>query len=459
MLRRLQDYLSKPVSVQSLAATRMLFGAIILWDVWSYIKHTRIDRYYVQPDILFPYFELEWIQPFSPAVLYILWLTLGLLSLFVMVGFRYRFSIIGLTAIFTYFFLLDRSQYLNHHYMIILYAVLLCFMPAHKAYSMDARRRPEWRSEFIPNWPVATLRLQTEIILIYAGIVKITGDWLQGEPLRMWISDKLLAVPFGFLFQYDWAILAGAWGTIVLHIVGAPLLLWERTRFPVFMVYCVFHMTNAALFNIGVFPWLTIAITLIFFAPDWPRRLARWSLSKFEELPPPPKVDLPELPRIGTAAFVALTIWFSVQIVLPQRQAFFPTDVKWTGDGHRFSWRMRIYDRDAEARFRIVDPESGQVWEVEPRDYLSRRQARIAMTRPDTIHNFVRKLEGIWLEDGYPDVEIYADIQKSLNGRAFQTFIDPDVDLTNVRYNYFGTDDWVLPLTTPLKGTELASRP
>ena len=30
---------------------------------------------------------------------------------------------------------------------------------------------------------------------------------------------------------------------------------------------------NASLFQIGVFPWVMIFLTTIFFAPDWPRRM------------------------------------------------------------------------------------------------------------------------------------------------------------------------------------------
>jgi hypothetical protein len=171
--------------------------------------------------------------------------------------------------------------------MVILFAVLLCVLPAHRAFSLDALIRPRLRSATVPYAAVFVLRVQVEIILIYAGIVKITEDWLKGEPLASGCAPRPTQVPMGALFAYDWVILAGAWGTILLHIVGAPLLLWERTRLPVFALYCVFHMANAYFFNIGIFPWLTIGATLILFAPDWPQRTARWLAGRFEALPPP----------------------------------------------------------------------------------------------------------------------------------------------------------------------------
>jgi vitamin K-dependent gamma-carboxylase len=97
-----------------------------------------------------------------------------------------------------------------------------------------------------------------------------------------------------------------------------------------------------------------MAVSLIFFEPDWPQRLARRVLGLFEALPP---IRL-RSPQVAVAApgrglLVLLAVWFALQLAIPQRQIFFPNLVGWTGDGHRFSWRMRIYDRDAEGVFTV----------------------------------------------------------------------------------------------------------
>lgn len=54
-MNRLNAILSRPVNIQSLVAIRVLFGAILLWDWWRYIRHDRIYRYYVEPDLWFPF--------------------------------------------------------------------------------------------------------------------------------------------------------------------------------------------------------------------------------------------------------------------------------------------------------------------------------------------------------------------------------------------------------------------
>jgi vitamin K-dependent gamma-carboxylase len=446
-VRRLAARLAAPVSIRSLAAFRIVFGALLVWDTWRFVAADRIWRYYVAPEFTFTYPGFGWVAPLPEPWIHVAWGLVGVTAFLVMVGLFYRVAIVAFTLIFTYFFLLDKAQYLNHFYMVILFAVLLCVLPAHRAFSFDALIWPRLRSATVPYAAVFVLRAQVEIILIYAGVVKITEDWLKGEPLGLWLRAQADQVPMGALFAHDWVILAGAWGTILLHIVGAPLLLWERTRLPVFALYCVFHMANAYFFNIGIFPWLTIGATLIVFAPDWPQRAARRLAGRFETLPPQAPAPAPDAGRLPTLALLGLVIWLAVQVAVPLRHLAFPTEVHWTGDGHRFAWRMRMYDREARGYFVVADA-AGRAWVVEPEDFLSPRQARGMLARSDMIWQFANHLGDLWEAAGHGDVAVHAHIEKSLNGRAFQRFVDPEVDLTRVRFDLLGPDAWVLPLTT-----------
>jgi hypothetical protein len=111
---------------------------------------------------------------------------------------------------------------------------------------------------------------------------------------------------------------------------------------------------------------------------------------------------------------------------------------------------MRMYDRDARGYF-LVEAPDGRLWVIEPEDFLTDRQARVMRTRADMIWQFAQYLEVVWAEAGYPEVAVHARIEKSLNGRAHQPFVAPEIDLTAVEWNLFGPDEWVLPLTTPLE--------
>jgi len=447
---RTRASLSTPVSGLSLAMFRIALGALLVWDCWRFIRYDRIWRYWVAPEFHFTYPGFGWVAPLPEPWIHLAWLGVGASAFLVMLGLFYRVAIVALTVGFGYFFLLDKAEYLNHFYLVLLFLILMCVLPAHRMLSLDAWLRPSVRRDHVPCASVFILRAQMEVMLIFAGLVKLTPDWLAGEPLGLWLRGQADDFAFGFLFAHDWVILTGTWATVALHVLGAPLLLWHRTRLATFAVYCTFHAANAMFFNIGIFPWLTIAATTIFFAPDWPRRLARWLLGRFEDLPPHVPSTPPAARGLPGVVLAAIIGWIAVQVALPLRAGFFPTEVRWSGDGHRFSWRMRIYDRHAEGAFTVTA--DGREWIVDPTDHLTRRQAGKMMVRSDMIHQFAGYLADVWKDAGYSEVAVRADIRKSLNGRPAQPFVDPSVDLAAARLGYWRHDDWVVPLTVPVWG-------
>lgn len=445
-LSRWRQNLSRPVSGQSLAVFRFLFGAMIFWDFWRFILDDRLWRYWIEPEFHFSYPGFGWITAPPEPWVHVAWIGVGISAIMVATGLFYRAAIFALTLLFGWFFLIDAAEYLNHFYLVLLYALILCCLPAARVWSLDAWLFP--RRQAVPYAAVYILRVQTEIMLVFAGLVKLTPDWLAGEPLGLWIRDRTAGMWLEPLAQHDGLIVAACWLVIALHVLGAPLLLWRRTRFAVFLLYCVFHIGNAWAFNIGIFPWLTIAATTIFFAPDWPSRLLRrLGIARFDTVPPSPcRAEL--LPR---AAMLAMAIWIAVQIALPLRGLAFASEVRWSGDGHRFSWRMRIYDRFADGVFVVTDRDTGQQWIVHPDDFLTPRQTDKMLVRADLVHQFANHLARIWAEEG-SDVSVTAEICKSLNGRPCQPFINPKVDLTQVAVNPFGSDPWVMPLDIPVWG-------
>ncbi|WP_425479232.1 hypothetical protein [Hoeflea halophila] len=153
---------------------------------------------------------------------------------------------------------------------------------------------------------------------------------------------------------------------------------------------------------------------------------------------------------VSAFALVGMGVWLILQIALPARAWFIPTEVRWTGDGHRYSWRMRIYDRVAVGRFIVTA--DGQRWIVDPADHLSHRQARMMLVRPDMIYQFAHYLKADREKAGYTSIAVQADIWKSLNGRPMQRYIDPDVDLITAPFSPIGSNSWVLPLDIPVWG-------
>ena len=267
----------RPVDASSLAVFRIVFGALMLFEAVNYGGFLCLDCMYRDTDFLFKYHHFEWARMLPGRGLEIVFVVMGLAATGVMLGLFYRLSSVLLLVTFSYLFLLDQALYLNHFYLAIIFCAILVFVPAHRHWSLDARRRPGFASATVPNWGRLWLGAQLEIVLIYAGLVKLNADWLNLEPMRLWMTNQSAdeAAIFQWLTQ-DWGIAAASYGSIVLHLIGAPLLLWKRTRLTVFCVYAVFHTINAFVFNIGIFPWMTLGATLLLFDPDWPRQVLRW---------------------------------------------------------------------------------------------------------------------------------------------------------------------------------------
>ncbi len=434
-LRALHTRLATPIDIASLVFFRIGFGAIMVWEAWRFLTGGKVDRYFIEPTFYFKYLGFAWVEPWPGHWMYLHFYLLGALGLCIALGLFYRLSAILFALGYTYVFLLDQAQYQNHYYLICLVSTLMIFVPAHRALSIDARRRPNLRSEFVPSWTLWLLRAQVAIVYFFAGIAKINTDWLRGFPLRDWLpgSDFYLP-PFSYLLYQDWAALLFSYAGLAIDLLAAPLLLWRPTRRWMLGLLLLFHFTNEQLFGIGVFPALASALTLLFLSPSWPRRICNWPRSTGT----PPSFSL--LPR---PALLALAAYLAIQIFLPLRHWLYPGNPSWTEEGHRFAWHMKLRDKDCRASFVLEGP--GARWDVEPLNYLSHRQMRKMPSRPYMAVQFARHLVIQAREDGRGPVEVRARINCSLNGRRSFPLIDPQVDLATREYG-LESAQWILPL-------------
>src|SRR4026207_1629130 len=283
-LQRVCAALFEPVDISFLVFFRVVFGGIILWEVYRYFTHGWITRYFVEPALTFTYYGFSWVKPWPGRGMYIHFFVLGLAAAFVMVGFLYRIAAPVLFLAFTYFFLLDQTRYLNHFYLVCLISFLMCFLPAERAFSVDALLRRKIRSAVVPAWTLWLLRAQIAIPYFYGGIAKLNSDWIQGgEPMRIWLSPLTKIPAFGHVFASDWVVYSFVIGGLLIDLLVVPLLLWRRTRPFAFVAAVLFNLINAVIFEIGIFPWLMLGALLIYFPPDLVRRFARAFMSPGEE--------------------------------------------------------------------------------------------------------------------------------------------------------------------------------
>lgn len=445
----LASRLFAPVDIAALVVFRVLFGGIMLWEVYRYFDFDRISNYYIKPTFYFTYYGFSWVRPWPGNGMYIHFAILGLLAFCIAIGLFYRVSAFLFFLGFTYVFLLDQANYLNHFYFVSLVSFLMIFVPAHRSFSVDAWLRPSLKTQFVPAWGRFLLQAQMAIVYIGGGVAKINGDFLRGEPMRMWLAERsdytLWGWEVGRLFTQEWAAWFFSFGGLVFDLVVVPALLWRRTRIIAFAAVVFFHCMNAYLFNIGIFPWISLGATVTLFLPaDWPSRLfLRKSPSAGVELAP---VVHPQGNRRAIVAFVC--IYLAIQILFPLRNWLYPSTVHWSEEGHRFSWRMKLRDKDATGAIWAIDTVDSQILRINPEDYLTRRQELKMMKTPDMILQFAHHVASEARKRNR-EVEVRADIKVSLNGRPFQQYIAPTVNLA-AEPRSLRHAKWILPLETPL---------
>jgi hypothetical protein len=459
---RLCAALFKPVDISFLVFFRIIFGGIILWESYRYFTRGWISRYYIEPVVNFTYYGFSWVRPWPGRGMYIHFLVLGVAAGCLMIGFLYRLAAPVVFLAFTYVFLLDQTRYLNHFYLVCLISFLMCFLPAERAFSVDALLRRKIRSDVVPAWTLWLLRIQVGIPYFFGGIAKLNRDWVfGGEPMRIWLSPLTAVPPVGSIFKAGWLVYSFAFGGLLLDLLVVPLLLWRRTRLYAFVAAILFNLINAVIFEIGIFPWLMLGALLIYFPPDLLRRFARSFMAKGDgaldaepsqtSLPPSAVAEssCPILTSSQKRVAGLLAAYLAVQFCLPLRHYFYPGDVSWTEEGHNFSWHMKLRTKGGEAVFTVTHPGSGQTWTIRPEDYLESHQVTKMITKPDLILIFGHYLAEEKRREGYDNVEVRARVMVSLNGRQPQLLIDPNVDLAKEEVGLLPAR-WIVPLTTPL---------
>lgn len=434
-----------PVDISWLAFFRIVFGCVMLVEVVRYFAYDWIEIFNAS-DFRFGFYAFEWVKPWPDPGMHLHFAALGVAAVCLALGFCHRFMAAFFFVGFTYVFLLDETRYLNHFYLICLISFLMIFLPAHRAWSVDAWLRPVIRSDVTPAWTLWLMRAQIGIPYFFGGIAKLNSDWLHGEPMRMWLAERAHMPVIGPHVQEEWLVYFFVIGGLLLDLFIVPGLLWRRTRVLAFCAAASFHLLNSQLFRIGIFPWLMLGATFIFFPPD----AVRCFLRKLG-VAAPGTTDHATVPWWRPRRLVAVTValYLAVQVLLPLRHFLYPGDVHWTEEGHRFAWHMKLRTKSGDALFDLASPATGRVWLVDPLDHLSDSAYEKMTTHPDMILQYAHYLAGQKRREGFPDIEVRARAMASLNGRPPRPLVDPRADLAQEPRS-LAHAAWILPLNEPL---------
>lgn len=439
--------LFSPIDNASIVLFRIMFGGIMFWEVTRYFKYNWIERYWVTPYFNFAYTPFN-LSPLSENGMYILWYVLGALAIFITVGFLYRISTILFFLLFSYTFLLEQARYLNHFYLVIIVSFILIFIPAHRSFSIDSKIFKGIKSPYNTSWNLWLIRLTVGIPYFFGGIAKINADWLRGYPLKDWLLGDLNFPIIGQYFTEHWMVMIMSYSGLLLDLAVVPVLLFKRTRLIGFIAICLFHLMNVELFEIGIFPWFMIAATSLYFSPDWPRKLIQKIGFKGDETQE--TNDFTPNQKYQKVILYGLGIFFAIQVFLPMRHLLIKGNVHWTEEGHKYAWHMKLRSKDGRTEFMVKNKATDELIEVNIGGYLQGWQERKMDGNPQMIWKFAKFLKEEYGRMGV-DVEVYAQALASLNGRAYQYIIDPNVDLAAQEKPFFGNAKWILPLEISLE--------
>ena len=427
----------KHIDNSALIVFRIIFGALCFLESVGAIFTGWVKRTFVDPEFTFSFIGFEWLQPLPGHGMYYYYVVMGVFGLLIMVGYKYRLSMISFTLMWTATYLMQKSSYNNHYYLLILISSIMVILPAHKYASIDVKLNPEIKNFSMPQWCKWVVVIQLFIVYTYASIAKFYPDWLDTTFVELLMKSKKDYVLVGNLLQQKWLHYILAYGGILFDGLIVPLLLYKPTRKYAFIVSVFFHLFNSFVLQIGIFPYLSLAFTLFFFEPKTINKLflKRKTLYVGEEV---------IIPKLKTPLIIVSSIYFLIQIGLPLRHHFFEDNVLWTEEGHRLSWRMMLRAKSGDATYWVKNKTTGKSTVIKLDDYLSEKQKRTASTKPDIIWQFAQKLKQRFSEEGQ-DVAVFVDCKVSINGKPYKPLINPEIDLANVEWQALKHSPWILP--------------
>ncbi|MRI02185.1 HTTM domain-containing protein [Kriegella sp. EG-1] len=428
MISDLGSKLLSPKSILPLVVFRIAFGLLLCFSQLRFMFKGWIEACYTSTDFHFTYQYFDWIKPFDLYTMYIIVIASAVFALCIALGFLYRIASVLFFLSFTYLELIEKSWYLNHYYFASLIAFLLIWLPAHRNYSADCLIFKNIRLAKVPNWTILILRLQIAAVYFFGGIAKLKSDWLlDAQPLKIWLKARTETPIIGTLFEYDLTAYIFSY-TGVLYDLTIPFLLFcKRTRPWAYVLVVVFHVLTYILFNIGMFPWIMIAASLIFIsAKEWTKILELVGIQIKEQNSNSKSLSTNRI------ALPLLSLYIFFQLTFPLRHYLLSNNVLWTENGLRFAWHVMIMEKNGFAEFTVVDNDTNRKFTVYPSQYLSVIQEKQMSFQPDMIWQFARYLKQNFDTDDNKNLSIYVNSKVALNGRGSQTFIASSTDLLRV---------------------------
>ena len=431
----MKTFFYKPTDIAPLIVFRIFFGFLIACESFGAILTGWVYRNLVSPKITFNFIGLDFLQSIRQGnTMYFYFAIMGILGLFIMLGFKYKIAISLYTLLWAGAYFMQKTAYNNHYYLLLIISFLMVFFPANKSHSLDVKYGFVKKENTMPPWVVFTLIFQITIVYFFAALAKFYPDWLNGTFTKNLLVSSTTNLFFLKLFSQKWFYLFIAYAGIAFDLLIIPLLFCKKTRTFALIASLIFHIFNAITLEIGIFPFFALTFALFFYDPLSIRKLF---LRKSNLV----KIDTSYNNLFNKKIFVFLIIPFLVvQLLLPIRHHFIKGDVLLTEEGHRLSWRMMLRQKKGYLTLSIVDNNTKKKWNYNFHEKLHSNQVEGLSTKPDFIWQFCQIIKKEFKND---NISIYANCSVSINDKPYQPLIDPNEDLAKANWNYFCHNNWI----------------
>ncbi|MEM9647957.1 MAG: HTTM domain-containing protein [Bacteroidota bacterium] len=433
----INQFLFKRIDNAQLIVFRVFYGLLVSAECYGAIATGWVRRTLIEPKFTFSFIGFEWLQPLPGNGMYIYFAIMGTLGVLITLGYRYRLSAFAFAIMWTGVYLMQKTSYNNHYYLLMLLGYIMALFPASRDFSLDAKHNPNFRSQSMPNWIRWTIILQLFIVYTYASVAKLYGDWLDFSIIEILMKSKKDYWLIGELLQEKWVHKIIAFFGIFYDLLIVPALLWKPSRKIALALSVFFHLFNSIVFQIGIFPYLSLAFIVFFFPPQTIRNI-------FLKIKTVSINASPIIPKHKNIILYGLGAYFIIQVLLPLRHHIFQDDVLWTEEGHRLSWRMMLRSRSGLVTFKVLNKDTGKGSHINLEDYLTKKQRRKVACYPDFLWQFAQHLKKEYAAKG-EDIQVFASSKVRVNNSKYSEFIDPTVDLANIPWKHFAHNEWIKP--------------
>lgn len=441
------NYIFTKINNTNLVIFRIFFGLLMTVECWGAIATGWVSETFVKPDFTFTFIGFEWTHFLLGEPMYWIYIVMGFLGILIALGAVYRISAVLFFLLWSLTYFMQKSHYNNHYYLLVLVSFLMCIVPAHRSLSIDAQMNYKIRSHLTERWTILIFKIQVFFVYTFAAVAKLHPGWYDDHflPLRLKQSARWFQNHFDNQIVIDFIRSKELAHFLALAGIGfdfliVPLLLIKQTRKWAFLAAVIFHLFNSITLQIGIFPYFALALCLFFFSPREITRIfikSRKSRVLNEEYS-----NTTSHKKLKIGFVVLFTLW---QLYLPLRHWLIPGDVLWTEEGHRLAWRMMLRTKSGRLSIETHLPD-GKVKKERLSDYLKPHQIGDVRTKPDMMWQFAQHLKRKYQKEGYKNIEVFVKNSKlKINDGPYHNYIDPNIDLANEKWSYFGHQRWIFP--------------